>query len=38
MEPPVVCWVPAIAVSGLTCYTGAKFPRWKNNLFVGGMR
>jgi glucose/arabinose dehydrogenase len=38
MEPPVVYWVPAIAVSGLTFYTGDKFPRWKNNLFVGGMR
>ena len=38
MEPPVVYWVPAIAVSGLTFYSGDKFPRWKNNLFVGGMR
>jgi glucose/arabinose dehydrogenase len=38
MEPPVVYWVPAIAVSGLTFYTGDKFPQWKNNLFVGGMR
>jgi aldose sugar dehydrogenase len=38
MEPPVVYWVPAIAVSGLTFYTGDKFPRWKNNLFAGGMR
>jgi glucose/arabinose dehydrogenase len=38
MEPPVLYWVPAIAVSGLTFYTGDKFPRWKNNLFVGGMR
>ncbi|HLH43937.1 MAG TPA: PQQ-dependent sugar dehydrogenase [Bryobacteraceae bacterium] len=38
MEPPVIFWVPAIAVSGLTFYTGDKFPNWKNNLFVGGMR
>jgi len=38
MEPPIVYWVPAIAVSGLTFYTGDKFPNWKNNLFVGGMR
>ncbi len=38
MEPPVVYWVPAIAVSGLTFYTGDKFPNWKNNVFVGGMR
>jgi aldose sugar dehydrogenase len=29
MEPPLVYWVPAIAVSGLTFYTGDKFPRWK---------
>jgi len=34
----VVFWVPAIATSGLTFYTGDRFPEWKNNLFVGGMR
>ena len=38
MDPPVAFWVPAIAPSGLTFYTGDKFPQWKNNLFVGGMR
>jgi aldose sugar dehydrogenase len=38
MEPPLVFWVPAIAPSGLTFYTGDKFPNWKNNVFVGGMR
>jgi len=38
MEPPVVYWVPAIAPSGLTFYTGDRFPQWKNHLFVGGMR
>jgi glucose/arabinose dehydrogenase len=38
MEPPLVYWVPAIAPSGLTFYTGDKFPQWTNNLFVGGMR
>jgi glucose/arabinose dehydrogenase len=37
-EQPVAVWVPSIAVSGLTFYTGDKFPRWKNNLFVGGLR
>ena len=37
-EEPVVFWVPAIATSGLTFYTGDRFPEWKNNLFVGGMR
>jgi aldose sugar dehydrogenase len=38
MEPPMVYWVPSIATSGLTFYSGDKFPNWKNNLFVGGMR
>lgn len=38
LEPPVIFWVPAIAPSGLTFYTGDRFPNWKNNLFVGGMR
>ncbi len=38
MEPPMVYWVPSIATSGLAFYTGDKFPNWKNNLFVGGMR
>jgi glucose/arabinose dehydrogenase len=38
MEPPLVFWVPAIAISGMTFYTGDKFPNWKNHLFVGGMR
>ncbi|HEX5229270.1 MAG TPA: PQQ-dependent sugar dehydrogenase [Bryobacteraceae bacterium] len=38
MEPPVIFWVPAIATSGLTFYTGDRFPNWKNNLFIGGMR
>jgi len=38
MEPPLVFWVPAIATSGLTFYTGDKFPNWKNNVLVGGMR
>ena len=38
MDPPVAYWVPAIAPSGLLFYTGDKFPQWKNNLFIGGMR
>jgi len=37
-EQPVEVWVPSIALSGMTFYTGDKFPRWKNNLFVGGLR
>jgi aldose sugar dehydrogenase len=38
MEEPVVVWIPSIAVSGLTIYTGSKFPNWKNNIFVGALR
>jgi glucose/arabinose dehydrogenase len=38
MEQPIVFWVPAIAISGITFYTGDRFPNWKNNIFVGGMR
>jgi len=38
MELPVVYWVPSIATSGMTFYTGDKFPQWKGNLFVGGLQ
>jgi len=37
-EPPVVYWMPAISVAGLTFYTGDKLPKWKGDLFVGGVR
>ena len=37
MEEPVVFWVPSIAPSGLTFYTGDRFPAWKGNLFVGSL-
>lgn len=37
-EPPIVIWVPAIAVSGMTFYTGDKFPKWKGDVFVGSLR
>ena len=35
---PVVYWTPAIAVSGLAFYTGDKLPKWKGDVFVGGLR
>src|SRR4029077_7142611 len=38
MEDPLVFWVPAIATSGLTFYTGDRFPQWKGSVFTGGMR
>jgi aldose sugar dehydrogenase len=37
LEAPFVYWVPSIAVSGLTFYTGDRFPQWKGNVFVGAM-
>ena len=37
-EEPVVYWVPAIANSGLSWYNGDKFPAWKDQAFIGGMR
>jgi glucose/arabinose dehydrogenase len=37
-EPPIVYWMPAIAVSGMTFYTGDKFPKWKGDVFVGSLR
>lgn len=37
LEQPVYYWVPSIATSGLTFYTGDLFPEWKGNLFVGGL-
>ena len=38
MEPPKYYWVPSIAISGMTFYTGDRFPEWKGHLFVGGLR
>jgi len=38
MENPLVFWVPSIAISGMAFYNGDRFPNWKGNLFVGGMR
>jgi glucose/arabinose dehydrogenase len=37
LESPYMFWVPSIAISGLSFYTGDKFPEWKGNAFVGSM-
>jgi len=37
MAQPLHYWVPSIAPSGMAFYTGDKFPRWKGDLFVGGL-
>src|SRR5688572_9361640 len=38
MIAPVVNFVPSISTTGMTFYTGEKFPAWKGNLFIGGVR
>jgi aldose sugar dehydrogenase len=38
LEQPLLYWVPAIAVSGMTIYTGDRFSAWKGNILVGGLR
>lgn len=38
LEQPVYYWDPSIAPSGMTFYTGDKFPAWRGNLFVGALK
>jgi glucose/arabinose dehydrogenase len=38
MVQPIYYWVPSIAPSGMTFYTGDKFGNWKGNLFVGSLK
>jgi glucose/arabinose dehydrogenase len=38
MEQPLYYWTPSIAPSGMTFYTGNKFPQWRNNLFVASLK
>ena len=35
---PIIYWMPAIAVSSITFYTGDRLPKWKGDVFVSGMR
>ena len=37
-EPPIVYWMPSIAVSGMAFYTGDRLPKWKGDVFVGSLR
>jgi glucose/arabinose dehydrogenase len=34
---PELFWVPSIAASGLSFYSGRRIPEWTGNLFVGAM-
>jgi glucose/arabinose dehydrogenase len=38
MVDPLYTWTPVIAPSGMIFYTGAAFPEWRGDLFVGGLR
>jgi len=38
MAQPVYKWVPSIAPSGMTFYTGDAFPEWQGDLFVGSLK
>jgi glucose/arabinose dehydrogenase len=38
MEDPIVVWLPSIGLTGMTFYTGSRFPHWKRNVFVAGLR
>jgi glucose/arabinose dehydrogenase len=37
MKQPLYYWTPSIAPSGIAMYTGRAFPKWRGNLFIGGM-
>ncbi len=37
MEQPIIQWTPVIAPSGMAFYAGELFPRWKGNIFIGGL-
>ena len=34
---PVKYWDPSPALSGMTFYTGDRFPEWKNSMFMGAL-
>lgn len=38
MEQPLWYWVPSIAPSGMTFYTGDRFPEWRGSVFVGALK
>lgn len=38
LEQPLLYWDPSIAPSGMTFYSGKRFPEWKNHLFVGALK
>lgn len=37
MEDPLINWTPSKGPSGLTFYTGDRYPGWRGNLFSGAL-
>ena len=37
MEQPIVYYTPTIAPSGMTFYTGSRYPSWRDHLFVSAL-
>ncbi len=37
MEQPVYYWDPVIAPSGMTFYTGSRYPGWNGSLLIGSL-
>jgi glucose/arabinose dehydrogenase len=37
-KQPLLFWVPSIATTGMTFYSGKVFGAWERNVFVGGLR
>jgi glucose/arabinose dehydrogenase len=38
IKDPIVVWLPSIGVTGMTFYTGSRFPHWTRNVLVAGLR
>jgi len=37
MEQPLTYWVPSIAPSGMTLYSGQTFPQWRGDLLISAL-
>lgn len=37
LQQPWLFWSPAIGISGMTIYTGDRFPDWKGSILVGAL-
>jgi glucose/arabinose dehydrogenase len=37
VEWPMLFWAPSLALSGMTYYSGDRFPEWKGSIFMGAL-